>query len=65
IHLTGWEDPLYGERICAYFLTRLRDERRFPDAAALRAQLVRDREAAEAVWRAAQPFPWPEWALHS
>lgn len=65
IHVPDWEEPLYGERIVAYFLARLRDERRFPDASALRLQLGRDREAAEAVWRAAQALPWPEWALHS
>ena len=65
IHIPGWGEPLYGERIVAYFLSRLRDEQRFADGAALRAQLGRDREAAEAVWRAAHAFPWPEWSLHS
>ncbi len=63
IHMPGWEEPLYGERIVAYFLARLRDEQRFADGAALRVQLGRDREAAEAVWRAAQALPWPEWSL--
>jgi riboflavin kinase/FMN adenylyltransferase len=65
IHIPGWDEPLYGERIQAFFLARLRNERRFPDEAALRAQLTRDREAAEAVWQAARALPWPEWALHS
>ncbi|RPI00391.1 MAG: riboflavin biosynthesis protein RibF [Zetaproteobacteria bacterium] len=65
IHLPGWDEALYGERIVAFLVARLRDEQRFPDAAALRAQLGRDREAAEAVWRGAEGFPWPEWALHS
>ena len=65
IHLPGWEEPLYGERLLAFFLARLRDERRFADGAALRAQLARDREAAEAVWRGAGELPWPEWTLHS
>ncbi len=65
IHISGWEAPLYGERIAAFFLARLRDERRFTDAAALRAQLGRDRAAAEAVWRGAQAHPWPEWALQA
>ncbi len=65
MHIPGWQEPLYGERIVAYFLARLRDEQRFPDPAALRVQLGRDRDAAEAVWRAAQALPWPEWALHS
>ena len=65
IHIPGWEEPLYGERVAAFFVARLRDERRFADGDALRAQLDRDREAAEAVWRRAQALPWPEWALHS
>lgn len=65
IHIPGWEAPLYGERIAAFFLARLRDERRFADAEALRVQIGRDREAAEAVWRGAQAHPWPEWALHA
>ena len=65
IHMPGWDEPLYGERIVAFFLRRLRDEQRFPDAGALAAQLAKDREAAEAVWQAARGLPWPEWALHS
>lgn len=65
IHIPHWQEPLYGERLVAFFLSRLRDEQRFADGAALRAQLGRDREAAEAVWRAAERFPWPEWSLHS
>jgi len=65
IHVPGWGEALYGEGVLAFFLARLRDERRFPDEAALRAQLGRDREAAEAVWQAAQALPWPEWALQS
>jgi len=59
------EESLYWERIVAFFLARLREEHRFADGAALRAQLGRDREAAEAVWRAAQAHPWPDWSLHS
>jgi riboflavin kinase / FMN adenylyltransferase len=65
IHLPGWMEALYGEHILAFFLARLRGELRFPDGAALSAQLGRDREAAEAVWQAARGLPWPEWALHS
>jgi len=65
IHMPGWDEPLYGERIVAFFLRRLRDEQRFPDAGALAAQLAKDRESAEAVWQAARGLPWPEWALHS
>jgi riboflavin kinase/FMN adenylyltransferase len=63
IHIADWESPLYGARLAAYILERLRDERRFPNPEALREQLARDRAAAEAVWEAARRFPWPEWAL--
>ncbi len=63
IHIAGWEDPLYGERLVVYVLERLRDERRFPNAAALREQLTRDRAAAEAIWEGARGLPWPEWTL--
>jgi riboflavin kinase/FMN adenylyltransferase len=65
VHIPGWDSALYGERILVFVLRRLRDEQSFADEGALRAQLARDREAAEAVWRAAQGLPWPEWTLHS
>ncbi len=65
IHVPGWNESLYGERVTAFFLQRLRDEQRFASAEALAARLHRDREAAEAAWQAARAFPWPDWALHS
>jgi len=65
IHVPGWEGPLYGERVTAFFTRRLRDEQRFADAAALVAQIGADRAAAEAAWEAARGFPWPEWALQA
>jgi len=65
VHIPGWKVPLYGEQVTAYFLERLRDERRFPSPDALVAQLARDGKAAEAAWEAAHGLPWPEWALHS
>ena len=65
IHMPGWNEPLYGLRLTAYFLRRLRDTQRFASAEALIAQLRRDREASEAVWLAARAFPWPDWTLHS
>jgi riboflavin kinase/FMN adenylyltransferase len=65
VHVPGWNQPLYGERVTAFFLRRLREERRFPSAEALAAQLARDREAAEAAWEAARGLAWPEWTLHS
>lgn len=63
VHLPGWEGPLYGERVVAFFLRRLRDEMRFPDADALVRQLHADRAAAEAAWGAARVMCWTEWAL--
>jgi riboflavin kinase/FMN adenylyltransferase len=49
VHLLdfGGQD-LYGASIRVQFLTRLRDERRFPSVDALRAQIARDVEAARA-----------------
>ena len=65
VHIPGWNAPLYGEQVTAYFLERLRDERRFPSPGALVAQLAQDRKAAEGVWETARGLAWPEWALHS
>jgi riboflavin kinase/FMN adenylyltransferase len=65
VHVPGWQEPLYGEGVAAFFLRRLRDEQRFDSAEALIAELHRDRGAAEAAWEAARSLPWPEWTLHS
>jgi riboflavin kinase/FMN adenylyltransferase len=64
VHMPAWDGSLYGQRIVAFFLRRLRDEQRFPGTEALVAQLARDRQAAEAVWEAARASPWPDWTLH-
>jgi riboflavin kinase/FMN adenylyltransferase len=45
-HLLGFDGDVYGRRVELAFEHRLRDERRFPDPDALRAQIQRD--AAEA-----------------
>jgi riboflavin kinase/FMN adenylyltransferase len=45
-HLLDFEGDLYGKRVELSFEARLRDERKFPDAEALRLQIARD--AAEA-----------------
>ena len=45
-HLFGFEAEAYGRRVELAFLARLREERRFPDVEALRAQIARDAEAA-------------------
>ena len=47
-HLIDYEGDLYGERVEARFLARLRDERRFADANALADQIACDRAAAVA-----------------
>lgn len=41
-HLLDFEGDLYGQKMVVQFVERLRDERRFPDANALRAQIARD-----------------------
>ncbi len=64
VHVPGWDEPLYGEPVAAFFLRRLREERRFPSVEDLAAQIARDREASAAAWEAARGLPWPEWALH-
>ncbi len=65
IHMPGWTEALYGERLVAFFLRRLRAEARFAGPEALVAQLARDREAAAVAWEAARALPWAEWTLHS
>jgi riboflavin kinase/FMN adenylyltransferase len=50
VHVPGWSDEMYGEQLEIRLIRRLRDERRFDDVAALRAQIAADLEAlAEAV----------------
>jgi riboflavin kinase/FMN adenylyltransferase len=45
-HLLDWSGDLYGRRVEVAFERRLRDERRFPDLEALRAQIAADALAA-------------------
>lgn len=45
-HLIGADGDFYGKTARVFFLSRLRDERRFPDLSALTRQLCADREAA-------------------
>jgi riboflavin kinase / FMN adenylyltransferase len=49
VHLLDFDGDLYGIRLGVELLARLRDERRFPDAEALVAQMRRDAEAGRAV----------------
>ena len=59
-HVVGGEAlELYGERVRLYLRARIREERRFDGADALRAQIGRDRDAA-ATSLAEEPTPeWP------
>jgi riboflavin kinase/FMN adenylyltransferase len=45
-HVIDWSGDLYGQRVELAFLHHLREERRFADLEALRAQIARDRDAA-------------------
>ena len=42
VHVLGFERDLYGQQIRLGFIQRLRDERRFPDVDALKAQIEAD-----------------------
>ena len=46
-HLLGYSGDLYGRQVRLSFVQRLRDERRFPDVDALRAQIDADRRRAD------------------
>ncbi len=45
-HVIDWNGDLYGHNVSVSFVSRLRDEEQFKSIDALRAQLVKDREAA-------------------
>ena len=47
VHIPGHEGELYGREIEVQFIRRLREERQFPDAAALIAQIEKDRAALD------------------
>ena len=46
-HVLGYSNDLYGKDVRLSFVQRLRDERRFPDVDALRAQIEADQRRAE------------------
>lgn len=48
-HLLDYDGDLYGKPIAVSFFSRIRDERRFKDIEALRAQLLSDAETARAL----------------
>ena len=45
-HLLNYDGDLYGRDVRLSFVQRLRDERRFPDVDALRAQIDADQRRA-------------------
>jgi riboflavin kinase / FMN adenylyltransferase len=45
VHIPGWSGVLYGSRLVVRFLTKLRDEKKFPSVEELKAQIARDVEA--------------------
>lgn len=57
VHLLDFAGDLYGEWLKVEWVARLRDVQRFPSAAALRAQLERDRSTAQAALAAAGARP--------
>jgi riboflavin kinase/FMN adenylyltransferase len=42
VHIPGFSGDLYGRRLTVVFSAKLREERRFPDEAALKAQIQKD-----------------------
>lgn len=46
VHIINWSGDLYGRDVTIEFLTRLRDEQRFPDLTALTHQLQKDKSLA-------------------
>jgi riboflavin kinase/FMN adenylyltransferase len=58
-HIPGFEGELYGRHMQVFFLERLRDERRFRDAGALKAQVEADIKRALAASGKAPSFTLP------
>jgi riboflavin kinase / FMN adenylyltransferase len=54
VHLLGFDDDLYGERLQVDFVARLREERRFPSIDELASQIRADMDAARQVLAQAQ-----------
>jgi riboflavin kinase / FMN adenylyltransferase len=64
VHVLDLDRDLYGMTLRAHVVERLRDEQRFPDIVALKAQLARDVEAARAALRERRPDPAAGGAWH-
>jgi riboflavin kinase/FMN adenylyltransferase len=46
VNIFDFDQQIYGEQITITFVNRLRDEKKFKDREALKAQLTKDRETA-------------------
>lgn len=49
-HIIGLDEDIYGREVTLEFMQRMRDEQKFPDLAALHAQLERDRSQTLALY---------------
>ncbi|MCL5096120.1 MAG: bifunctional riboflavin kinase/FAD synthetase [Candidatus Omnitrophica bacterium] len=56
-HLLGFKGDLYGAGLELFFVSKLRDERKFPSRDSLGAQISRDIAAAENILRELDPEP--------
>jgi riboflavin kinase/FMN adenylyltransferase len=64
VHVLGFDGDLYGKRLRAHLVQRLRDEKRFDGEAALRARLELDKAEADAALREREPDPLAGRAWH-
>ncbi len=64
VHILGFAGDIYGHRLRAVFVERVREERKFDGIEALKAQIARDCEAARAILAiAARPDAAPGGAM--
>jgi riboflavin kinase/FMN adenylyltransferase len=57
VHLLDWSGNLRGERLRIYFMERLRDSKKFPDADALHAQIEADISRARQILKKSKLRP--------
>lgn len=55
VHIMGFSGDILGQRIRIYFLQRLRDEEKFPDALSLKKAIARDITEAEKIFKKKNP----------
>jgi riboflavin kinase/FMN adenylyltransferase len=49
VHIFGFDKEIYGDTITIYFVDRIRDEEKFRDLDALKAQLTKDKKTIQAI----------------